>query len=94
MVYYYYTESFSLPSQVEDILVDTPSLRRHDMGDDSPLGISMPFRGLGGFGNIRYNEIRIKAIKIMNDLLFKWSWSIVSRFSKDLSVSRNPDNGE
>ena len=40
---------------------------REDIAENSPLGISTLFRGLGGLGNVRYDEACISAVGSLSD---------------------------
>lgn len=52
---------------------------REDIAENSPLGISTLFRGLGGLGNVRYDQACINTVGSLSDQHFKWAWNFVSR---------------
>ncbi len=45
----------------------TNTMPREDIAENSPLGISTLFRGLGGLGNVRYDQACINTVGSLSD---------------------------
>ena len=65
--------------------------REDTIADNSSLGISTLFRGLGGLGNVRYDQAYMNAIGALSDRLVKWAGGNLTRELRNRSLSGNTD---